>query len=400
MVFVASGPAACHSVVGDISGRCYVWGRNEKGQLGLGDTLNRTVPTLVGSLGGISIAGAACGRHHTVVFTDKGDSYSWGLNSMGQCGVGVVKKVKGGDDVLTEPQRVAAVAGVTAVAAGAEFTMWLAGGALSSAGLPQYGQLGHGDDRQYNASDSSVKMVFEPQPTPKPIAALGDKTVTRVACGHNHTLAVASDGGVWTWGFGGYGRLGHKVQQDEFRPRLVEALTGRIHIPADAVIAAGSTSSFCTMEGGQLFSWGKLKASGDTQMYPTPFYDLAGWNLASMACGATTFGVAAAAGGEKSVITWGQSGGYSELGYGPGGKKSSANPDKCPALEGVDCWAVALGVGHSLFLVDPEAPAVVGAPVYEPAKAVDDDAPTGDKGGAGGKRKAPAGKAAAGKKQR
>lgn len=71
--------------------------------------------------------------------------------------------------------------------------------------------------------------------------------VTRVACGHNHTVALCSDGGVWTWGFGGFGRLGHKVQQDEFKPRLVETLTGRVQIPEDAIIAAGSTSSFATM---------------------------------------------------------------------------------------------------------------------------------------------------------
>lgn len=35
----------------------------------------------------------------------------------------------------------------------------------------------------------------------------------QIAVGYNHSIAVASDGGVWTWGFGGYGRLGHKVQQ-------------------------------------------------------------------------------------------------------------------------------------------------------------------------------------------
>lgn len=68
-----------------------------------------------------------------------------------------------------------------------------------------------------------------------------------MACGHNHTVALCSDGGVWTWGFGGFGRLGHKVQQDEFKPRLVETLTGRVQIPEDAIIAAGSTSSFATM---------------------------------------------------------------------------------------------------------------------------------------------------------
>lgn len=39
---------------------------------------------------------------------------------------------------------------------------------------------------------------------------------------------------------------------------------------ADMVMqaACGATSSFCTMIGEQLVSWGKLKASGDNTMYP------------------------------------------------------------------------------------------------------------------------------------
>ena len=27
--WIASGPAACHSVIGDADGRCWTWGRNE-----------------------------------------------------------------------------------------------------------------------------------------------------------------------------------------------------------------------------------------------------------------------------------------------------------------------------------------------------------------------------------
>lgn len=42
-----------------------------------------------------------------------------------------------------------------------------------------------------------------------------------------------------------------------------------------------------------------------------------------------------------------------ELGYGPNGKKSSANPDKVYALEGVHTHQVACGIGHTLFLVKP-----------------------------------------------
>jgi hypothetical protein len=29
VVFVASGSSACHSIIGDINGLCYTWGRNE-----------------------------------------------------------------------------------------------------------------------------------------------------------------------------------------------------------------------------------------------------------------------------------------------------------------------------------------------------------------------------------
>jgi len=41
-----------------------------------------------------------------------------------------------------------------AVSCGAEFTVWLTEeGRLLSAGLPQFGQLGHGTDNEYNAKD-------------------------------------------------------------------------------------------------------------------------------------------------------------------------------------------------------------------------------------------------------
>lgn len=375
-----------------------MWGRNEKGQLGLGDQLNRNVPTLLDAPNDEKIVSAACGRHHTVFITEKGESFACGLNSMGQCGTGSVKKVKGGEDMILTPQK-STIANCQKVCCGAEFTIWLCDGALFSAGLPQYGQLGHGTDNQYNASDSSVKMVFDPQPVPKKIESLAEKKVTQLACGHNHSIAVCSDGGVWTWGFGGYGRLGHKVQQDEFKPRLVETLTGRIKIPEDATVAAGSTSTFCTMVGGQLFAWGKLKVSGDNLMYPTPYMELAGWNIRSFSCGATTFGCSASAGNENSTITWGATGGFGELGYGEGGKKSSANPDKCMSLEGAVTYQVAMGQGHSLFLVDSESDAVKNAPVHSAKKPIDDKAPStatqtsgtkrkaSTRGGRGGKRK-------------
>ena len=51
-----------------------------------------------------------------------------------------------------------------------------------------------------------------------------------------------------------------------------------------------------------MYSFGKLKKTGDCAMYPVPFYDLQGWGLRSMAGGQAIY----AAAGDDQAITWGQ----------------------------------------------------------------------------------------------
>ena len=103
----------------------FVLGRNEKSQLGHGDSKRRDEPTLVESLSHVKIVDAACGKNHTVFLTglklypllplhisfvlsllllmfllptnmtlyilcilDKGIVYAVGDNKMGQLGLG------------------------------------------------------------------------------------------------------------------------------------------------------------------------------------------------------------------------------------------------------------------------------------------------------------------------
>ena len=42
--------------------------------------------------------------------------------------------------------------------------------------------------------------MYEPQPTPRKISALSEKTIRAVACGHNHTLALDTEQAAYTWG--------------------------------------------------------------------------------------------------------------------------------------------------------------------------------------------------------
>lgn len=50
---------------------------------------------------------------------------------------------------------------------------------------------------------ASIKIVYEPQPTPKAIATLAGANVVAIAAGHNHALAVDDTGFAYAWGNGG-----------------------------------------------------------------------------------------------------------------------------------------------------------------------------------------------------
>lgn len=74
---IASGPSAFHCLLVDEEGSVFTFGRNNEGQLGHGDTVTRHEPTLVESLKGKRVVAASCGRAHTVVLTEDGESWAW-----------------------------------------------------------------------------------------------------------------------------------------------------------------------------------------------------------------------------------------------------------------------------------------------------------------------------------
>ncbi len=81
---VAVGPSftcACHA-----SGKVSCWGRNEWGQLGLGDKKGRTKPALVAGLE--NITSLALGDNHSCALSTDGGVYCWGKNLHGQVGDG------------------------------------------------------------------------------------------------------------------------------------------------------------------------------------------------------------------------------------------------------------------------------------------------------------------------
>ena len=114
-------------------------------------------------------------------------------------------------DELAEPKQCLVISDCSKAACGVDFTMWLCAGKLYAAGSPENGRLGDGSDHSCNVKDSSIKIMHEPQGVPQRVPLIDG--VTNVACGPQHTVACTKEGECYTWGSGGYGRLGHKVQQ-------------------------------------------------------------------------------------------------------------------------------------------------------------------------------------------
>ncbi|XP_058017506.1 protein RCC2 [Ahaetulla prasina] len=367
---VISGPCAAHSLFITVEGKLWSWGRNDKGQLGHGDTKRVDAPKPIEVLSSETVVSAACGRNHTLALTDNGSVFAFGENKMGQLGLGNQT-----DAVPSPTQIMYNGQPITKVACGAEFSMIMdCKGNLYSFGCPEYGQLGHNSDGKFIAR--AQRIEYDCELVPRRVAIFLEKTkdgqilpvpnivVRDVACGANHTLILDSQKRVFSWGFGGYGRLGHAEQRDEMVPRLVKLFDfpGR----GAAQIYAGYTCSFAVSETGGLFFWGATNTSRESTMYPKTVQDLCGWKIRSLSCGKSSIIVAA----DESTISWGPSPTFGELGYGDHKPKSSTAAQEVKTLDGIYTEQVAMGYAHSLAIARDESEAekekIKKLPEYNP----------------------------------
>jgi len=205
-----------------------------------------------------------------------------------------------------------------------------------------------------------------------------------VACGANHALVMDEEGRLYTWGFGGYGRLGLGDVKNQFTAQAIPLFCAvppppNPNIPVfaqrvqpkirAAKIACGTASSFAII--GQpfhsLYFWGITKKAGEAQTKPIIFDELQGQQSLHVSSGNTST-IVACGGSERLLVTWGPSPTYGELGYGEGAAKSSTKAKEVDSLSGADVIAVAAGLAHNLVLVN-----VVD---HAPSKALVEKSPT------------------------
>ncbi|KAI3371674.1 hypothetical protein L3Q82_024235 [Scortum barcoo] len=159
-----------------LSGGVFGWGRNHRGQLGLGDTTDRPTPTPVHHLNMKKTVHVSCGKDHTAILTKDGAVFTFGSGQYGQLGNNSF------NDEL-RPQLVALGEKVTKIACGRHHTLVLTDSRIVySFGCGEQGQLGHGDK-----SNSSV-----PLPVQLPQDTADDCTIRNIFAGGNCSFATCT----------------------------------------------------------------------------------------------------------------------------------------------------------------------------------------------------------------
>ncbi len=249
LAFDGSGAAAAridgggsHACAITPAGGAMCWGLNAYGQLGDGTKIDRLVPVAVKGPGNQPLAGVvavAAGGSHSCALLAGGAVFCWGLNTLGQIGVGSA----GGEYPVAV--QVPGISGATAVVAGAWHSCARLGtGALACWGRNAYGQLGLGFDSDWVASPGEVKG---------PGGAGGLMDVTAVAAGAEHTCALALGGQVFCWGSNGSGQTGTGAGDTILAP---EPVLGADTLAGASALAAAAWSTCAIVAEGKVACWG------------------------------------------------------------------------------------------------------------------------------------------------
>ena len=246
-------------------GTVYTWGHNGNDQLGNNTTANSSVPvavTITGALAGKTITQVAAGGNFAVALASDGTVYTWGLNNNGQLGNNTTANSSVPVAVTTTGVLNNKV--ITQIAAGSQHMVAVdSDGTVYAWGYNAQGQLGNN-----TTTNSTVPIAVIAS------GALLGKTVTQVAAGGSHTAALSSDGRVYAWGYNGYGQLGNNTTTNSSVP-VAATTTGVLVGKTVTQVAAGSNHTVALTSDGSTYGWGRnsyyqLGNSNNTSNFSSP----------------------------------------------------------------------------------------------------------------------------------
>jgi alpha-tubulin suppressor-like RCC1 family protein len=314
---------AYHTIVLLADGSVRTVGRNNSGQLGVADTVNRLIPVKVG-VSGNKVAG---GNGHTAVVSNDGTVRTFGNNGSGQLGV---------DDTTSRltPVQVTAFTSATVVACGESHTIvLLADGTVRTFGDNGSGQLG-------------ISVPSGSRRTPVQVFGISSSAVA-IAGGNAHTAIVLADGTVRTFGKNNNGQLGVNDTTNRSTPVQVFGISS-----SAVAVACGDQFTAVLLADGTVRTFGRgddgrLGVNDTTQrLTPVQVFGISS-SAVAVACGGEFTAVLLADG---TVRTFGRNS-FGQLGINVNGG-SRQTPVQ---VWGISSSAVAVACGYyhtSLLLTD------------------------------------------------
>ncbi len=171
-----------HTAAIKTDGSLWIWGESRCGQFGNGSLSYSYTPIKIME----NVAVVSAGTWHTAVIKTDGSLWIWGNNEYRQLGDGTT------DNKYT-PVKI--MDNVAAVSAGSTHTAAIKmDGSLWTWGENRYGQLGDGTGGNYEDYKSTPVKILD--------------NIAQISMGYRYTVAIKTDGTLWSWGLNDVGQLG------------------------------------------------------------------------------------------------------------------------------------------------------------------------------------------------
>lgn len=241
-----------HSVGMRSEGTVWTWGSNSNGQLGIGssDSSTHTIPLQVKLNSTTFLTGIAlvgAGTSHSLAIkSSDGSVYGWGSDSAGQLG-----------DNSTATQQVYPVQAKT-TATGNPILIGItdiAGGAAHTIALKSDGTVwtwGSNSSGQLGNGGTTSRKLADQVKTSNSVFLTG---VAAISAGDNFSVAVKTDGTVWAWGDNSSGQIGIGSTQTQ-KYAVQVTLSGGGALTGVKRVECGSTHVIAVKTDGTVWSWG------------------------------------------------------------------------------------------------------------------------------------------------